>query len=146
MRRLGLLGRVTAVSSLYETEPVGFADQAPFLNAAVGLESALAPRELMTALLAIERDLGRTRSFPNAPRTIDLDLLLYADASVDRPDLVVPHPRLQERAFVLVPLAEVAPDARHPLLKRSVSDLLAALPDLSGVNLLAASGWEALPD
>jgi 2-amino-4-hydroxy-6-hydroxymethyldihydropteridine diphosphokinase len=145
VRRLRGLGRVTAVSSLYETAPVGYADQPAFLNAVVGLETEYAPRELMAALLAIERDLGRTRSFPNAPRTLDLDLLLYGKTTVDSPDLAVPHPRLHERAFVLVPLVEIAPDARHPLLNESVSRLLEALPDQSGVVLKVPSGWETSP-
>jgi 2-amino-4-hydroxy-6-hydroxymethyldihydropteridine diphosphokinase len=102
---------VLAVSALRETEPVGFEDQPRFLNGAVALETALSPRELLDLLLAIERRLGRTREGgPRfGPRTIDLDLLVYGDAELDEPGLMVPHPRLHERRFALEPLAELAP-------------------------------------
>jgi 2-amino-4-hydroxy-6-hydroxymethyldihydropteridine diphosphokinase len=143
VRRLGALGHVTGVSSLYETAPVGFREQPPFLNAVVALETPLPPADLMRSLLAIERDLGRVRSFPNAPRTLDLDLLLYGDTVLDTAELTVPHPHLPERAFVLVPLAEIVPDLRHPVLKQPVSALLAALPDHGGVNPWAPPGWES---
>lgn len=96
-------------SSLYRTAPVGYAGQPDFVNAVVCLHTALAPRELLEALLVIEREHGRTRALRNGPRTLDLDLLLHGDVSVDEPGLQVPHPRLAERAFVLVPLAEIAP-------------------------------------
>jgi 2-amino-4-hydroxy-6-hydroxymethyldihydropteridine diphosphokinase len=146
VRRLRKLGRVTAVSSLYETAPVGYVDQPPFLNAVVGLETRHGPQELMAALLAIERDLGRTRSFQDAPRTLDLDLLLYGEATFATQDLTVPHPRLHERLFVLEPLAEIAPDAWHPCLNESALALLAALPDRSRVDRLAGPGWDGLVD
>jgi 2-amino-4-hydroxy-6-hydroxymethyldihydropteridine diphosphokinase len=101
---------IVAVSSFRETDPVGYLDQPPFVNAAAELETTLAPRELLDALLAVERELGRTREGPRfGPRTIDLDLLVYGDAVVDDPGLEVPHSRLHERRFALEPLAELAP-------------------------------------
>lgn len=141
VRRLGEHGRVAAVSSLYETEPVGFREQPPFLNAALALETALAPTELLDALIAIERAMGRVRTFRNAPRTLDLDILLLGGVA-RTPGLTLPHPRLHERAFVLAPLAEIAPDVVHPVLGISMADLLASLPDRSGIAVWAARGWE----
>jgi 2-amino-4-hydroxy-6-hydroxymethyldihydropteridine diphosphokinase len=132
-RRLGELGAITAVSSFYETEPVGSREQPSFLNAVIALETDLPPAALFDALLAIERDLGRVRSFRNAPRTLDLDILLQDDLVMDTPELTLPHPRMHERAFVLAPLAEIAPDVRHPVFGSSAAELLAALPDQSGV-------------
>jgi 2-amino-4-hydroxy-6-hydroxymethyldihydropteridine diphosphokinase len=143
IQRLETLGRVTRVSRLYETVPVGYLDQPRFLNAVVALETALAPADLLRALLGIERDLGRTRSFPNAPRTLDLDLLLVDDVILDTPELTLPHPRLHERAFVLVPLAEIAPETVHPGSGQTIRELLGALPDQGGVEVSAATGWES---
>ena len=119
---------VVEQSDLYETEPVGGAPQPKFLNGAVGVETSLTPRQLMDQLLAIERALGRTRTAPNAPRAIDLDLLLYGDTVIDEETLRVPHPRMHERWFVLKPLADIAPDARHPTLDLTVHELLGRLP------------------
>ncbi|MGH3022275.1 MAG: 2-amino-4-hydroxy-6-hydroxymethyldihydropteridine diphosphokinase [Gaiellaceae bacterium] len=117
-----------AVSSLRETDPVGYADQPPFLNGAVALATELGPRELLGRLLAIERELGRARGEgPRyGPRVIDLDLLLHGDEVVDEPGLVVPHPRLAERRFALEPLHELDPGLTLPDGRR-VADLLAAL-------------------
>ena len=107
--------RVVAVSSFRETDPVGYVDQPRFLNGAAAVDTTLSPRELLDALLAVERSLGRTRGGPRfGPRTVDLDLLLYGEESVDEPDLTVPHPRLHERAFVLEPLAELDPELAVP--------------------------------
>ena len=118
---------VVAVSSFRETDPVGFVDQPPFLNAAAAVETDLSPRELLERLLAVERTLGRTREGPRfGPRTIDLDLLLYGDAVVSEPGLDVPHPRLPERRFALEPLAELDPGLVVPG-RGPVSALLAEL-------------------
>ena len=106
---------VVAVSTLRETDPVGYLDQPPFLNAAAALETTLSPRALLELLLVVERELGRTRDGPRfGPRTIDLDLLLYGDETVDEPGLTVPHPRLHERVFALEPLAELDPGLAVP--------------------------------
>jgi len=116
---------VVAVSSIRETDPVGFADQPRFLNAAVALDTELEPRALLEFLMAVERELGRTRDGPRfGPRTIDLDLLLYGDEVVDEPGLTVPHPRLHERRFVLEPLAELNDELTVPE-KGAVQALLA---------------------
>jgi 2-amino-4-hydroxy-6-hydroxymethyldihydropteridine diphosphokinase len=118
---------VLAVSSLRETDPVGFEDQPRFLNGAVALETTLTARELLDLLLEIERRLGRTRGGPRfGPRTIDLDLLVYGDAELDEPGLTVPHARLHERRFVLEPLAELAPALVVPG-RGSLEELLTGL-------------------
>ncbi len=118
---------VVAVSSFRETDPVGFLDQPPFLNAAVAVDTELEPRTLLDLLLWVERELGRTREGPRfGPRTIDLDLLLYGDEVLDEPGLTVPHSRLHERRFVLEPLAELDPGLTVPE-KGSVQALLAEL-------------------
>lgn len=106
--------RVTAKSSLYRSAPVGYADQPPYLNAVARLETSLAPQALLDHLQEIERSLGRERSFRNAPRTLDLDLLLYGTERIDTAALRVPHPRMHERAFVLLPLLELDPAAVIP--------------------------------
>jgi 2-amino-4-hydroxy-6-hydroxymethyldihydropteridine diphosphokinase len=121
---------VTARSSLYSTEPVGFADQPRFLNAAAALDTSLTPFELLGALLLIEQDFGRNRAdcVVNGPRTLDLDILLYGDLVIGGSSLIVPHARLAERAFVLVPLNEIAPKAIDPRRGVTVSQLLQSLP------------------
>jgi 2-amino-4-hydroxy-6-hydroxymethyldihydropteridine diphosphokinase len=118
----GLVG----VSKLRETDPVGVVDQPPFLNAAAVLETELAPRELLDTLLAVERELGRERRERWGPRTIDLDLLLYGDKTIDEPGLTVPHPRLHERRFALEPLLDLDPELAIPGRGR-VTDVLAGL-------------------
>jgi 2-amino-4-hydroxy-6-hydroxymethyldihydropteridine diphosphokinase len=129
--------RVAAHSSFYRTAPVGILDQPDFVNAVARLETGLAPRAVLEALFAIENLHGRRRGQANAPRTLDLDLLLYGSLTIDEPGLQVPHPRMQERGFVLVPLAEIAAEVLVPGLGR-VADLLARV-DRSGVELLDAA-------
>jgi 2-amino-4-hydroxy-6-hydroxymethyldihydropteridine diphosphokinase len=134
VERLASLGVVEAASSVYETAPVGFAAQPPFLNAVVRLRTNVPPGELIRALLAFETELGRVRTFPNAPRTIDLDLLLYDTLVTQSEELTVPHPRLHERAFVLAPLAEIASAVAHPALGARIDELLARLGPITGVD------------
>ena len=139
--RLETVGLVVSVSSFYETEPVEFTDQTWFLNCAVALETAATAEELMTGLLDIERQMGRQRVQKKGPRSIDLDILLFVDslkgdAVIDSPELIIPHPAMHQRRFVLQPLAEIAPEARHPLLKKTTRELLDALPAGQAVRKL----------
>lgn len=122
-------GHVTARSSLYSTTPVGVADQPRFLNAVVALESNFSPGQLLHSLLAVEREFGRNRAtaIPNGPRSLDLDILLYGDLILREFDLEIPHPRLAERAFVLVPLHEIAPQLRDPRTGLTIAQLLSNL-------------------
>ncbi len=123
-------------SPYYETEPVGFRDQPWFLNQAVELETLLTPTELLLFCQEIETSGGRIRTFPNAPRTLDLDILLYGGMVVNRDDLVIPHPRLAERRFALEPLAQIAPHFVHPVLGKTVRSLLEACQDPSEVRII----------
>ncbi len=115
------------VSSFYDTAPVGVGEQPIFLNAVAVGETSLSARDLLTTLLDIEKRFGRERPFPGAPRTLDLDLILYGDDIIDSADLVVPHPRFRDRRFVLEPLAEIAADWKDPVTGRTVSELLAVI-------------------
>jgi 2-amino-4-hydroxy-6-hydroxymethyldihydropteridine diphosphokinase len=125
--RLAAIGRVTAVSSLYETEPVEFTEQPWFLNCAVALDTSQTPQQLMTSILRIEQEMGRRRVQNKGPRAIDIDILLFDDAVVDSPEVRIPHPALHQRRFVLEPLAEIAPEVRHPVLHKTIRELRDAL-------------------
>lgn len=129
VERLGAAGvRVLRVSPVWETEPLEARDQPWFLNLVVEAETELLPKMLLARAAKIEAELGRKRLRPKGPRTIDIDILLYGNAVIDSPELIVPHPRMNERRFVLEPLAELAPDLRHPVTRRTVRETLAAAP------------------
>jgi 2-amino-4-hydroxy-6-hydroxymethyldihydropteridine diphosphokinase len=131
--RLSELGAVTAVSSLYETEPVEVELAQPwFLNCVVAIETELMPKQFLSRALAIEQELGRRRTEKKRPRTLDIDIVLFGNAVVDSPGLSIPHPAMHHRRFVLEPLVEIAPDVRHPILKRTAKELLNDLPATTG--------------
>lgn len=138
VRLIADIGVIVSQSSIYETEPVGFRDQPLFLNMVLGLDVILDLHTLLFRTQAIEHSLGRVRTIQNGPRTIDIDILLYGDAVVSSATLVIPHARLYERAFMLVPLAEIAPDAVHPILKKNIGTLLAEVFDRNNVSLYGA--------
>jgi 2-amino-4-hydroxy-6-hydroxymethyldihydropteridine diphosphokinase len=121
-------------SSLYTTEPVGFGPQNWFLNCVVEAATELMPRQLLRATQLVEREMGRKRLVHGGPRSVDVDILFYGGNVVSMPDLEIPHPRIAERRFVLVPLREIAPGLRHPTLRRTIGELLAATPDRSEVR------------
>ena len=121
--RLGAFGEVVAVSSFYETEPVEFAAQPWFLNCAVKLDTEKMPKQLLAAILDLEQKMGRRRVQKGGPRSIDIDILLFGNSIVDTQGLTVPHPAMHQRRFVLEPLAEIAPDIRHPVFKRTIREL-----------------------
>jgi 2-amino-4-hydroxy-6-hydroxymethyldihydropteridine diphosphokinase len=132
---LGARGvRMTAVSSIYETEPVGGPAQGPYLNLVASAETALSPEALMQVALETEAEAGRVRGVRNAPRTLDVDILFYGDLVRRTEALTLPHPRLHERRFVLMPLAEVAPRLRHPARGLTAAEMLAACPDDARVD------------
>jgi 2-amino-4-hydroxy-6-hydroxymethyldihydropteridine diphosphokinase len=120
---------VTKISSIYETEPVDYLDQPWFLNAVLAAQTELPPAQLLGILRAIESQMGSKKAFAKGPRLIDLDILLYGNDTIDTPDLQVPHPRMLQRNFVLVPLAEIAPALRHPSWSAPVAELLSRSPD-----------------
>ena len=140
--------RLTGRSALYETAPVGGPDnQGPFLNAVVMIETALPAPELLTALHAIERSCGRERVVRWAARTLDLDLLTFGETVSDDPALLLPHPRMHERRFVMVPVCDLAPAMRHPRLGLSMAELLARLPVEPGDLVMLAAAWgEPVPE
>jgi len=132
--------QVVRGSSLYETEPVDYLDQAWFLNMAIEAETELGALELLHALGAIETQMGSKKVIAKGPRLIDMDILLYGDQVIDTPELQVPHPRMHLRRFVLEPLAEIAPSVRHPILHLSATEVLARTPDKSAVRKYDDSG------
>lgn len=129
--RLGSLGHVTKVSSLYETEPMELREQPWFVNCVVELETQLSAKELLKAIQRIEAELGRTREIPKGARTTDIDILLIESVVIEEPDLHIPHPAMHKRRFVLEPLAEIVPEVCHPVLEKSARELL---QDLGSAN------------
>ncbi len=142
LKMISQQAEVEKVSSVYETDPVGFEDQPKFLNAVCCIATSLSPERLLSLAKQIEAEMGRTPSFRNAPRVIDIDILFYDDEVLSLPGLEIPHPRVAERAFVLVPLSEIAPGLVHPVLKKTVMELLEGLGIVSGVRRRA--GAEAI--
>jgi 2-amino-4-hydroxy-6-hydroxymethyldihydropteridine diphosphokinase len=136
IERLGEAGATRSVSGFYETEPVELRDQPWFLNCVVVLETRDTPRALLKKVLAIEREMGRLRMKDKGPRSIDIDILLFGDRVVEERGLKIPHPAMHQRRFVLEPLAEIAPEAFHPLLRKTARELLADLPVGQVVRLL----------
>ena len=121
-------------SAVYETAAWGITDQPDFLNMAIGIETMKTPAELLTAILNVETTLGRHRTVKWGPRIIDIDILLYGAVTMDSPDLIIPHPFMQDRRFILIPLAEIAPDVVHPKLHKTIRQLLAECPDTLDVH------------
>jgi 2-amino-4-hydroxy-6-hydroxymethyldihydropteridine diphosphokinase len=137
MAALGTIGTVSACSQVWETAPLYVTDQPSFLNMAVALETGLAPQDLLLRLKAMEDGLGRVASVRYGPRLIDIDILLHGDVVMESDILTLPHPRLFERHFVLAPLDEIAHAVLHPVLKATVGEMLARLPDADDVRRLA---------
>jgi len=136
--RLTAEGRMVTVSSFYETEPVDFTGQPWFLNCALALETGRTPEHLMDAILCIEKEMGRRRVQNKGPRSIDIDILLFGDRTINSPKLTIPHPAMHQRRFVLEPLAEIAPAVLHPVLKKTIRELLDALPPGQAVRRVPA--------
>lgn len=134
-----LAGAVMRVSQVYETAPWGLTAQPAFLNQALELHTSLTAESLLDAIRNIEYHAGRARDIPWGPRTLDIDVLLFDDAVVETPELQIPHPRMHLRRFVLAPLAEIAGEVVHPVLKKTISTLLDECPDQSEVGILAGT-------
>ncbi len=129
IERLRAVVQVLRISPVYETDPVEFTEQRRFLNLVVEAETELFPMQLLTRTARVERELGRLRTVAKGPRTIDIDILLYGKTAVRSGRLEIPHPRMAERRFVLAPLADLAPDLRHPVNRRTVREMLDAAPE-----------------
>jgi len=134
LRLLGKTIKLEKISSVYETEPVGYKEQPLFLNLACRITTDLTPEELLCLAKEIESSMGRVPSFPNAPRIIDIDILFYDDKVIETPNLTIPHPRLEQRAFVLKPLEEIAPHLVHPKLGKNIAQLGKAVKGKGGVR------------
>jgi 2-amino-4-hydroxy-6-hydroxymethyldihydropteridine diphosphokinase len=132
--------QIELVSSIYETEPVGYEEQPMFLNAVCRGQTEIGPLQLLSLVKGIEASLGRVSSFPNAPRTIDIDIIFYGNMNIQTQELTIPHPRLEERAFVLIPLLDIAPDLLHPVSGASIKDLAASVQGSEGVEKIAELG------
>ena len=130
-------GKIIQASSVYKTAAWGFADQPDFYNQALQLETLLSPKKLMTELLEIEKEMGRKRKLKNGPRIIDIDILLMDDIIINSKDLIIPHPRLAQRRFALTPLAEIAAQIIHPILKKSIQQLLKDCTDILAVHKIS---------
>ena len=143
LARMRTFARLEAVSRLYETAPVGLQEQPPFLNAACCVTTGLEPAALFRFLRNLEAEIGRRPGGPlGGPRPIDLDILFYGERVVETSSLRIPHPRLAERAFVLAPLCDLAPEMRHPVLDKTMRELLDGVGE-AGVEVVAPAGWEA---
>ena len=138
--RLGQMGNVVAVSSFYETEPVEVTSQPWFLNCAVKFDTEKMPKQLLKGILDLEREMGRRRTQNKGPRNIDIDILLFGSSIVETKGLTVPHPALHERRFVLEPLAEIAPEVRHPVFKKTIREMRDALPAGQAVRMAKKTG------
>jgi 2-amino-4-hydroxy-6-hydroxymethyldihydropteridine diphosphokinase len=140
LEKLSALGTIAAVSSFYETEPLEVTAQPWFLNCTAELDTEKMPRQLIAGILNLEQSMGRQRKQQKGPRTIDIDILLFGASVIEMASLTVPHPKLHQRRFVLEPLAEIAPEVRHPVLKRTMRELRDALPAGQAVRKVPETG------
>jgi len=133
LRLLGESLEIASVSSVYDTEPVGVGEQPRFLNLVCRVNTDIGPMQLLSLIKGIESSMGRDLSLRNAPRVIDIDIILYGDTIMESPELIIPHPRMRERAFVLVPFAEIAPEVVHPITGERIDDLATRVEGRDGV-------------